>query len=265
MRVLVRGLGDIGSAVAHRLFREGYAVVAHDGPKPTTTRRGMAFANAAFDGRATLDGVDAVRAPTLSRVTELLASRSAIPVYVRPLGPLLTRFAPDVLVDARMCKHADPEVQTGLAPLVVGLGPGLVAGRHADVVVETSWEDLGRVIATGPARPLVGEPRMLGGHARDRYVYAPVDGVFQTKAHIGDVVRQGQDIAEIGFTVLAAPVDGVIRGLTRDGVPVRVRTKVIEMDPRGAAAEVHGIAERPRRTADGVLAAIQHWEHARRV
>jgi hypothetical protein len=35
------------------------------------------------------------------------------------------------------------------------------------------------------------EPREIGGHGRDRYVYAPLDGVFHTKARIGDAVRQG--------------------------------------------------------------------------
>jgi xanthine dehydrogenase accessory factor len=44
MLCLVRGVGDIGSAVAHLVFREGYAVVLHDEPAPTTTKRGMAFA-----------------------------------------------------------------------------------------------------------------------------------------------------------------------------------------------------------------------------
>ena len=45
---------------------------------------------------------------------------------------------------------------------------------------------------------------------------------------------------------MTAPLDGVLRGLTRDGVPVTVRTKIIEVDPRGQAGEVRGIAERPR-------------------
>ena len=49
MVVLVRGIGDIGSAVAHNLLRAGYGVVIHDSSKPTTTRRGMAFADAAFE------------------------------------------------------------------------------------------------------------------------------------------------------------------------------------------------------------------------
>jgi xanthine dehydrogenase accessory factor len=257
MLCLVRGVGDIGSAVAHLLFREGYGVVLHDEPTPTTTRRGMAFADAVFDGSADLEGVRAVRAADLDRVTATLHAREAMPVYIRDLGPLLTSLQPAVLVDAQMRKHAAPEVQLGLAPFTIGLGPALVAGRHADVVVETSWEGLGTVLAEGSSRPLEGEPREIGGHARDRYVYAPIAGVFRTKARIGDAVRQGQPIAEIESMTLEAPLDGLLRGLTHDGVRVAVRTKVIEVDPRSRAAEVRGIAERPRRIAAGVLAAIR--------
>jgi xanthine dehydrogenase accessory factor len=69
-----------------------------------------------------------------------------------------------------------------------------------------------------------------------------------------------QEVAEIGCTVLTAPLDGVLRGLTRDGVPVTARTKVIEVDPRGTGAEVRGIGERPRRIADGVVAVIREWD-----
>jgi 2-polyprenyl-6-methoxyphenol hydroxylase-like FAD-dependent oxidoreductase len=44
--VLVRGAGDVGSAVATVLFRAGYAVALHDEPAPAAPRRGMAFADA---------------------------------------------------------------------------------------------------------------------------------------------------------------------------------------------------------------------------
>jgi xanthine dehydrogenase accessory factor len=60
----------------------------------------------------------------------------------------------------------------------------------------------------------------------------------------------------MGSMALTAPLEGLLRGLTHDGVPVSVRTKVIEVDPRSREAEVRGIAERPRRIADGVLSAI---------
>ncbi len=220
MHVLVRGVGDIGSAIAHRLFREGYGVMIHDDELPTTTRRGMAFADAVFDGRASLDGVGATRASDIAHIRELLTSRESIPVFVKGLESLLHEIAPAVLVDARMRKHSAPRTQRGLAPFTIGLGPDLVAGRHSDAVIETSWDGLGRVITDGASLPLGGEPREIEGHARDRYVYAPVDGVFRTEAHIGDFVRRGLQIAEIDSTVLTAPLDGVLRGVTHDGVPV---------------------------------------------
>ena len=34
-------------------------------------------------------------------------------------------------------------------------------------------------------------------------------------------------------------------------------TKVIEIDPRGDDADIYGIGERPRRIAEGVLAALK--------
>jgi len=83
VRVLVRGVGDIGSAVAHRLFLAGHAVVIHDGEQPTTTRRSMAFADAIFDGRTTLDGVEAIRVDDPAAVPVILASKVAVPVVVR--------------------------------------------------------------------------------------------------------------------------------------------------------------------------------------
>ena len=146
MVVLVRGIGDIGSAVGHCLVRAGYGVVIHDGPKPTTTRRGMAFADAVFDGRAVLDGVEAVLADDLDHIGETLARRDVIPVHVGPLAPLLSMLGHGALVDARMPKHEAPEVQIGHADLTIGLGPSLVAGRHAHIVIETSWDNLGAVI-----------------------------------------------------------------------------------------------------------------------
>ena len=54
--VLVKGAGDVGSAVAHALFRAGDRPLLVDSPTPSVARRWMAFADALFDGRATLRG-----------------------------------------------------------------------------------------------------------------------------------------------------------------------------------------------------------------
>ncbi len=152
-----------------------------------------------------------------------------------------------------MRKRDRPKAQRGLAPLTIGLGPNFVTGHTTDVVVETSWEQLGRVVTRGATLPLRGEPRAIAGHARDRYVYAPVPGTLLTSHTIGQHVAAGEVIARIDGALLAAPLSGVLRGLTHDGVPVAVGTKVIEIDPRGDPALVRGIAERPARIAGGVL------------
>lgn len=259
LRILVRGTNDVASAVAHRLFLAGHTVVLNDGPAPTTTRRKMAFADAVFTGRAVLAGVAAVRVDSLDLLPGLLAGNGAIPVVVGDLAGLLRALVPDALVDARMRKRDQPGPQRGLAALTVGLGPGFVAGETVDIAVETSWEELGRIARRGANRLLAGEPRPLGGHGRDRYVYAPLGGVFRTRREIGQVIAAGETVARIGDTDLPAPLGGVLRGLTHDGVPVAVGTKVIEVDPRGVPAAVVGIGERPACIAAGVLRAVEEW------
>jgi xanthine dehydrogenase accessory factor len=258
--ILVRGSGDVGSAVAHCFFRAGYSVTLLDNPQPTTTRRKMAFTNAIFDGCASLEGVTARRVDNLAFLAEFLTLREAIPVVIGELPALLEILEPTVLIDARMRKHHQPEVQRGLASLTIGLGPNFIAGQTTDLAVETSWGDaLGQVYYQGATKPLAGEPRPIAGHGRDRYVYAPVAGMFRTSFEIGDLVNAGEIMAQIGTTPLTAPLTGAIRGLTHDGVPVTAKTKIIEIDPRGPAAVVAGIGERPRRIAIGVLVAVQAW------
>lgn len=259
--VLVRGANDVASAAAHRLFSAGYSVVIHEVPQPTTTRRKMSFTDAVFDGQAILNGIQAKFIERLDILLEVLAARRAIPVVVKDFQEVLQAVCPQILVDARMRKHMQPETQRGLAEFTIGLGPNFIAGETVDIAIETGWGDLlGRIVEHGATRPLEGEPREIDGHARDRYVYAPVGGTFHTSLQIGDRVSQGQEAARIDSTPLPAPITGILRGLTRDGVPVAPKTKVIEVDPRPQGAQVSGIGERPGRIAEGVFTAIQNWE-----
>ena len=249
--ILIRGCGDVASATAHILFTAGYAVVIHDSTQPATTRRKMAFCDAVFDGTAEVDGVFAKLCNDVSELNVRLAAHDTVTVTTLDLSEVLAALKPEVLVDARMRKHEQPEVQITLAPFTVGLGPNFFAGTTVHAAVET--------------RPLEGEPQTIAGHARDRYVYAPAAGIFRTTKQIGDVVSAGQAVAHIGEVSLYAPISGILRGLTRDGVPVAKKTKVIEVDPRGAQAQIIGIAERPRRIAQGVFEAVRSWESDRRV
>jgi xanthine dehydrogenase accessory factor len=256
MDVLVRGSGDVGSAVAVILHRAGHGVAIHEIAGPSAPRRGMAFADAVFDGEAVLDGVLARRIDDVAALGEAVAG--FIPVTTADLGDVLAAMQPSVLVDARMRKRARPEPQLHLAPLTIGLGPNVVAGETTHLAIETQWgEQLGDVIEAGVTRALAGEPRSFDGHGRDRFVYAPVGGVLRTRARIAQRVAAGEVIATIGDEPLAAPLDGILRGLTHDGVEVQAGTKVVEVDPRGDVSKVTGLGERPRGIGEGVLRAIE--------
>lgn len=261
LRILIRGANDVGSAVAHRLFMAGHPVVLHETLQPTTTRRKMAFTDSIFDGDAMLEGVLAKKLDSFSNLRGLLISPTFIPTLVSDFYRLLEKLRPQILVDARMRKHTQPARQIHLAPLTIGLGPNFSAGNNVHLAIETGWgESLGRIIERGAANPLQGEPREIDGHARDRYVYAPMAGRFVTPHQIGDMLAEGQEIARINSTPLLAPITGILRGLTHDGVPVTPKTKVIELDPRTHNAHITGIGERPARIAEGVFIAIQNWE-----
>ncbi|TVR76229.1 MAG: hypothetical protein EA415_01495 [Sphaerobacteraceae bacterium] len=255
--VVVRGSNDIGSAIACRLAQDGQRVLIHDGPAPTTTRRGMAFADAIFDGEATLEGIRGIRIDTPG-AAELMVG--TVMLSCSPFVDVLASVSPDILIDARMRKREIPQDVRGLAGLTIGLGPGFHAGKNCHIAIETSWEDLGRVIDDGPTLEFRGEPREIGGRQRERYIYAPVAGRFQTRLNIGEEVSEGEVVAMINDTPLHAPLSGTLRGLTRDGVPVAERTKVVEVDPRSReSANFSGIAERPGRIADGVRRALAAW------
>ena len=188
----------------------------------------------------------------------MLQCGNALPITTFPIETVADVLHPDIMVDARMRKRALPEPQRHLARLTIGLGPNFIAGEQTDVAIETAWGDeLGRVIRRGTPRPLAGPPRTIAGHSTDRYVYAPAAGVFLTTFGIGMAVVAGQSVASIGDVELRAPLSGRLRGLTHTEVAVVAGAKVIEIDPRDAAADIYGIGERPRRIAQGVLQALR--------
>ncbi|HSO07157.1 MAG TPA: hypothetical protein VLW45_07950 [Pelomicrobium sp.] len=258
--MLVRGVGDVASAIAHRWFGLGRAVAIACEAQPALPRRAMAFVDAVFDGSAALEGVRAERVGSLLDARALLSHRAAVPVWPAPslsLAELCAGLSPAVLVDARLRKRDAPERLRGLAPLTIGLGPGFVAGEHADLAVETSWDDLGRILRAGATRALNGAPRAIAGLSRERVVYAPRAGILHAVRALGEVVAAGDVVATLDDAPVAAPVAGLLRGLTRDGVTVHAGAKIVEIDPRGETGAWRGIGERPRILAEAVTRAAE--------
>ncbi|MEW5710281.1 MAG: hypothetical protein AB1830_15495 [Pseudomonadota bacterium] len=223
---LVRGANDVASAVALALARTGFAVLLVEAPAPAICRCGQSFANAAFDGAATLEGVTALLIDDPAAWARS-ATAGVIAMTVRPLEDFVAFFEASLWVDGRMRKRAVPEDQRGRAPLVIGLGPNFIAG----------------------------EPKPIGGYGRERYVYAPRAGVFRTRHRIGQAVAEGEIVARIDALPIAAPKSGILRGLIHDGVRVEPGTKSVEVVPAGAS--VFGVSERAAAIACGVIAALR--------
>src|SRR5690606_6624655 len=127
------------------------------------------------------------------------------------LGALCDSISWDVFVHALMRKRDIPVDCRGLGRQSIGLGVGFEPGRNCDVAIETSWEDLGRIVTKGETLPLRGEPRVIAGVGRERNVYAPHAGLVTTQSGIGDRVAAGEAVLSVGSTVLHAPLAGVIR------------------------------------------------------
>lgn len=252
--VVVKGGGDLATGIAHRLFRAGFPVVVTEIGQPTVIRRTVAFAAAAYDGEAAVEGVSAV----LSQPDDVLGviGRRAIPVLVDPTAACVGRFRPAAVVDAVMAK-----VNTGTsltdAPVVIGVGPGFAAGVDVHAVIETQrGHDLGRVITSGPAAADTGVPGEIGGYGRERLIKAPCPGVFKAGAAIGDIVGPDQVVAHVGDTPVRATIGGVLRGLLHSGLMVSAGMKVGDVDPRCQVAHCFSISDKARAVGGGVLEAL---------
>lgn len=248
--VLVRGGGDLGTGVAHRLYMAGFAVAILELPRPRMIRATVCFGSAVYHGERRVEGV-------LARsVAEPVPGFEGIPVLVDPEGAWIPRLQPAALVDARMLK-ANRGTRRGQAEVVVGMGPGFTAGEDVDFVVETHrGHDLGRVIASGSALPDTGVPGALGGESARRVVKAPCAGAFHPVREIGDLVARGDLLGRIGETPVPAAIAGMVRGLLQEGLEVRSGEKIADVDPRGADIDVHTISDKSRAVAGGVLEAV---------
>jgi xanthine dehydrogenase accessory factor len=220
-------------------------------PQPLVVRRSVAFAEAVYRGEMEVEGVRARRAASAAEAFELVEN-GLIPILVDPQADLLAsgRFA--ALVDARLTKLSpDPELES--APLTIGLGPGFVAGTHVHAVIETQrGHRLGRVYWSGSAISDSGQPE---GDPR-RVLRAPAAGTVETFAEIGDQVRAGEVIAQIGGIPLEAPLPGVLRGLIHSGLAVTKGLKIGDIDPRDDPALCFLVSDKALAVGGGVLEAL---------
>ncbi len=258
MIVLIRGGGDLASGVAFRLHKSGFKVVIIELPKPLAVRRMASFSEAIFAGEVTIEGITAKKVSEIDdplRVLQLL-SKGRIPVLIDPDGKSVQSVHPSVIVDARMLKIA-PEALKHTAKLYIGLGPGFIGGANCHAAIETQrgpW--LGRVLWDGPPQPDSGTPEAVGEKQTERVLLAPADGALMAMKAIGDLVRQGETLAELNGQPIKAPFSGVLRGLIHPDVEIHKGMKIGDLDPRNDPQLCNHISDKALSIGGGVLEAI---------
>lgn len=246
----------MASAVAWRIYMSNIRnVLMLETASPLAVRREVSFCEAVHEGRKTVEGVEALKIDDFDGMRKAWI-QGKIAVAIDPDWKLLDHVQANVVVDAILAKkNTGSHVKE--APLVIGLGPGFVAGKDVHLVVETNrGHNLGRIITFGHAEPNTGIPGPIEGYTEERVLRAPCDGVFKTRLSIGCQVKSGDAIGTVEGETVLARIDGVIRGLIRSPNSVDRGLKVGDIDPRGRAGYCTTISEKGRAIAGAVLEAI---------
>jgi xanthine dehydrogenase accessory factor len=258
LKVLIRGGGEVASAVAHRLHRSHFKVCLTEVAEPLAVCRGVCYSEAVFDGTMTIEGVTAERVALDAEAVRQTWQEGKIPIVVDPPLAIKDRLRFDVLIDATMLKR-----KTGItiqdAPLVIGMGTGFQVGTDAHLVVETNNSNsMGRVLTEGEAEVNTGIPLALGGLTGERVLWAEQAGVVISDREIGETAQKGQVVGTLGDLQLKSPLDGIIRGLVRSGVHVNKGAKLVEIDPVNDRSVCYIIRDKMRALAGGALEAIMY-------
>ncbi|MCP4748017.1 MAG: EF2563 family selenium-dependent molybdenum hydroxylase system protein [Desulfobacteraceae bacterium] len=256
LSICIKGAGDIATGVAVRLHRCGLTrIVMLETEAPLSVRRSVCFSEAIFFKEKIVEGIMAVAIDNSGQISSAW-NTGRIPVLADPDWKVLQHTRFDVVVDAIIAKkNLGARIQDGR--LVIGLGPGFIAGIDVHRVIETNrGHDLGRVIRAGQAQPNTGVPGIIMGYDRQRLLRAPADGEFVTGLDIGDIIENGQPVGNIGDNTVRAQLGGVIRGLLHSGTQVRKGTKLGDIDPRKNIPNCNLISDKALAVAGGVLEAI---------
>ena len=258
--IIVRGGGDLATGTIYKLKKRGFPVLILEAANPSAIRRNVAFCEAVYQGSQTVEDMTCYRAESSGEALRLL-EEGKLAVLVDPEGESIPLLKPLAVVDGILAKK-NLGTNRNMASITVALGPGFTAGEDVDAVIETKrGHNLGRVLWQGTAAPNTGIPGMIGGYGRERVIHCPAKGILRNVKKITDTVSKGEVIAvvetEDGVVPVEATLDGILRGLIRDGYPVKPGFKMADIDPR--ADEYNNcftISDKARCIAGGVLEAI---------
>jgi len=262
--IAIKGAGEMATGIAWRLFQSNFKnIFMMEIENPIAVRRRVSFCEVVHNyknddkmyEKIIVEGVETKKALRPDDFQTAWDS-SSIPVIVDPDWESIKAIRPHVIVDAIIAKK---NLGTNLseAPLVIGLGPGFVAGRDVHMVIETNrGHNLGRIILNGCAEPNTGAPGNINGYTRKRVLRSPCSGIFKSSLNIGTLVKQNDVVGHVDGKPVVAQIDGVLRGRIRNNTMVKKHLKIGDIDPRGNRRHCTTISEKARAIGGSVLEAI---------
>nr|UWI49985.1 selenium-dependent molybdenum cofactor biosynthesis protein YqeB [Clostridioides difficile] len=258
--IVVRGAGDLATAVIYKLHNSGFKVVALEIEEPLAIRRQVSFCEAVYEKEVTIEGVECQLCKNKDEIEKTL-SQNKVALIVDPKGEKLSEINPVVLIDGILAKK-NLGTTKDMAPLTIALGPGFCAGEDVDLVIETMrGHNLGRIITNGRAEKNTGIPGAIKGISKERVMHSEHSGIMENVCKIGDIVEKGDLLCYINDYEkkyeVRATISGVLRGLLKDGAKVNKNLKILDIDPRKEEVKnAFTISDKARCIAGGVLEAI---------
>ncbi len=253
--VLIRGAGELASAVGVVLQRVGFTVILTELPVPLAIRRTTCFSDAMLNGTATVEDIQAVKADNYP-FEGLEPSEGSIVSVLTDSLEIIQSIKPEFLIDARMLKNLVND-RRSMSQFTVGLGPGFTVGKNCDVIIETMrGHNLGKVIWDGNASPNTGIPGKIGGESVKRVIKSPADGNMKWFVDFGDIVEKDKVLGKVGEVEIKSHIYGMVRGLISPKVDVVKGMKIADVDPRGKEVDYTTISDKARCVGRGVLEAI---------
>lgn len=253
--VIFRGGGDVATGSIQKVHRAGFKVLILEKDKPLCIRRYVAAASAMFSGQSKIEDISVKRVYSLEEINQCF-DENIIPIIEDESGKYIEELKPFAVVDGILAKK-NLGTNKNMAPITIALGPGFVAGKDVDVVIETNrGHDLARLIFEGEAEKNTGNPGNIQGFTTERILRASDDGEIKVIKDIGDVVKKDEIVASVNGKAIKAGLDGMVRGMIGDKTFVTKGLKIGDVDPRIKKTNAITISDKARAIGGATLEAI---------
>ncbi|MCR5176144.1 MAG: EF2563 family selenium-dependent molybdenum hydroxylase system protein [Anaerovibrio sp.] len=263
--VVIRGGGELATGIAHRLYHTGHRVLMLERQYPSAIRRNIVFSEAIYDGETSVERTVCYRADDLKHAEKMLKEGKLV-IMIDPEAKCISKLKPEVVVDAIYAKR-NLGTNMKMAPLTIGVGPGFVAGKDVNCVIETArGHNLGRIIREGIAMPERELAELRALMKASHSINSPCDGYLEAGHPTAYLISKNEVIGKLhvegGHVLeLKSPIDGVLRGMLHDDCPVRTGLKIAEIDPSTKPANCMSISAKTRCVSGSVLEVIVAWKN----